>query len=82
MPAELIFASRVTRRATTQVRGALTNGEVEALDERRVQVLGILRLHQRVLQLRSAPDLHPPLDSDDTIVPTCPATRHLVARPL
>ena len=33
MPAELSFASGVTRRAPTQVRGALANGEVEALDE-------------------------------------------------
>ena len=48
----------------------MANGEVETLDERRVQVLGILRLHQRVLQLRRAPDLHPPLDSDDPTVPT------------
>ena len=42
VPAELVFASGVAWRTTTQVRRSLTNGEVEALDERRVQGLGIL----------------------------------------
>ena len=69
VPAELVFASGVARRATVQVRRALTNGKVQALDERRVQVLGILRLQQRVLQPRRGTDLHAPLDADDTIVP-------------
>ena len=70
MPAELVFASGGARRATAQVRRALTNGEVEALDERRVQVLGILRRQQRVLQPPRGTDLHAPLDADDPIVPT------------
>ena len=39
---ELVFASGVTRRPPAQIRRSLTNGEVETLDERRVQSLGIL----------------------------------------
>ena len=39
---ELVFASGVTRRPSVQIRRSLTNGEVETLDERRVQSLGIL----------------------------------------
>ena len=42
VPAELVFASGVARRPPAQVRRPLTNCEVEALDERRVQGLGIL----------------------------------------
>ena len=52
VPAERRFASGMARRSPAQVRGALTNGEVEALDERRVQGLGILRLPQRSPQSR------------------------------
>ena len=43
MPAELVCATSVAWRASAQVRRPLTNREVEALDERRVQGLGILR---------------------------------------
>ena len=39
---ELVFASGMARRPPAQVRRALTNREVEALDERCVQSLGIL----------------------------------------
>ena len=43
MSAELVGATGVAGRATTQVRRALANREVEALDERGVQGCGILR---------------------------------------
>ena len=43
VPAELVCATSVAGRAPAQVRRPLTNREVEALDERRVQGLGILR---------------------------------------
>ena len=69
VPTELVFASGVAWRPPAQVRRPLTNCEVEALDERRVQGLGILRLQQRLLQPPRGTDLHAPLDSDDAIVP-------------
>ena len=42
MRVELVCATGVAGRAPAQVRRALPNREVEALDERRVQGLGIL----------------------------------------
>ena len=42
VPAKLVFASGVAWRAPAQVRRPLTNGQIQALDERRVQGLGIL----------------------------------------
>ena len=50
VPVELVGATGVAGRATAQVRRALANREVETLDERGVQGLGILRLPQRSLQ--------------------------------
>ena len=41
MPAELVGATSVAWRAPAQVRRPLTNREVEALEERRVQGLGL-----------------------------------------
>ena len=70
VPTELVLTSGVARRAAAQVRRALPNGEVEALDKRRVQGLGILRPQQRVLQPTRGPDLHAPVDSNDTVVST------------
>ena len=75
MPAELVCATSVAGRAPAQVRRPLTNREVEALDERRVQGLGILRRQQRGVQPARRADLHAPLDPNDTIVP--PRLEHL-----
>ena len=67
--AELLRATGVAWRPPTQVRRALTNREVEALDKGRIQDLGILRFEKSVLQATRRADLQTPLDSDDTIVP-------------
>ena len=75
VPAELVCATSVAGRAPAQVRRPLTNREVEALDERRVQGLGILRRQQRGVQPARRADLHAPLDPNDTIVP--PRLEHL-----
>ena len=58
-------------RAPAQVRRRLPNREVEALDERGVQGLGILRRQQRGFQSIRRADLHAALDPDNTIVPPC-----------
>ena len=58
--AKLVFTSRVRCRPTVQVSRALTNRQVEALDERRVQRLGILRLQQGFVQAASRADLQAP----------------------
>ena len=56
VPVELVGATGVAGRAPAQVRRALANREVETLDERGVQGLGILRLPPRSLQpTRRAP---------------------------
>ena len=68
-PVELVGATSVAGRAPAQVRRPLTNREVEALDERGVQGLGILRRQQRGGQPARPADLHAPLDPNDTIVP-------------
>ena len=73
--AELVFATGVAGRAPTQGRRRLPNREVEALDERGVQGLGILRPQQRGLQPIRRADLHAALDPDDTIIP--PSLEHL-----
>ena len=75
VPAELVCAPSVAGRATAQVRRALANREVEALDERGVQGCGILRRPERVVQPTRRADLHAPLDPHDTIVP--PSLEHL-----
>ena len=75
MPVELVGATSVAGRATAQVRRALANREVETLDERGVQGLGILRLPQRSLQPTRRADPPAPFDSDDAIVP--PSLEHL-----
>ena len=72
---ELVCATGVAGRAPTQVRRRLPNREVEALDERGVQGLGILRLPQRGLESTRPADLHAALDTDDTIV--SPRLEHL-----
>ena len=64
----------VAGRATAPVRPALANREVETLDERGVQGLGILRLPQRSLQPTRRADPPAPFDSDDAIVP--PSLEH------
>ena len=70
MPVELVGATGVAGRATAQVRRALANREVETLDERGVQGLGILRLPQRSLQPTRRADPPAPFDSDDAM-PWC-----------
>ena len=75
MAAELPCPTGVAGRAPTQVRRRLPNREVEALDERDVQGLGILRLPQRGLQSTHRADLHAALDPDDTVIP--PSLEHL-----
>ncbi len=75
MPAELVCATGVAGRATAQVRRALPYREVETLDERCIQGLGILRRPQRGLQPTRRADLQAPFDPDDTIVP--PSLEHL-----
>ena len=62
-------------RAPAQIRRALANREVEALHERGVQGLGILRRQQRGLQPTRRADFQASLDPDDTIVP--PSLEHL-----
>ena len=69
--AELVCVTGVAGRAPAQVRRRLPNREVEALDERGVQGLGILRRPQRGFQSIRRADLHAPLDPNDTIVPPC-----------
>ena len=69
MPVELVGATGVAGRATAHVRRALSNREVETLDERGVQGLGILRLPPRSLQPTRRADPPAPFDSDDAIVP-------------
>ena len=54
---------------------ALANREVETLDERGVQGLGILRLPQRSLQPTRRADPPAPFDSDDAIGP--PSLEHV-----
>ena len=75
MPVELLGATGVAGRATAQVRRALANHEVETLDERGVQGLGILRLPPRSLQPTRRADPPAPFDSDDAIVP--PSLEHV-----
>ena len=75
VPVELVGATGVAGRATAQVRRALANREVETLDERGVQGLGILRLPQRSLQPTRRVDPPAPFDSDDAIVP--PSLEHV-----
>ena len=72
---ELVGATGVAGRATAHVRRALANREVETLDERGVQGLGILRLPQRSLQPTRRADPPAPFDSDDAIVP--PSLEHV-----
>ena len=74
MPVELVGATGVAGRATAHVRRALANREVETLDERGVQGLGILRLPQRSLQPTRRADPPAPFDSADAIVP--PSLEH------
>ena len=74
VPVELVGATGVAGRATAHVRRALANREVETLDERGVQGLGILRLPQRSLQPTRRADPPAPFDSDDAIVP--PSLEH------
>ena len=69
--AELVCITGVAGRAPAQVRRRLPNREVEALDERGVQGLGILRRQQRGFQSIRRADLHAALDPDNTIVPPC-----------
>ena len=75
VPVELVGATGVAGRATAHVRRALANREVETLDERGVQGLGILRLPQRSLQPTRCADPPAPFDSDDAIVP--PSLEHV-----
>ena len=75
VPVELVGATGVAGRATAQVRRALANREVETLDERGVQGLGILRLPPRSLQPTRRADPPAPFDSDDAIVP--PSLEHV-----
>ena len=75
VPVELVGATGVAGRATAQVRRALANREVETLDERGVQGLGILRLPQRSLQPTRRADPPAPFDADDAIVP--PSLEHV-----
>ena len=75
MPVELVGATCVAGRATAQVRRALANREVETLDERGVQGLGILRLPQRSLQPTRRADPPAPFDSDAAIV--LPSLEHV-----
>ena len=75
VPVELVGATGVAGRATAHVRRALANREVETLDERGVQGLGILRLPQRSLQPTRRADPPAPFDSDDAIVP--PSLEHV-----
>ena len=75
MPVELVGSTGVAGRATAQVRRALANREVETLDERGVQGLGILRLPQRRLQPTRRADPPAPFDADDAIVP--PSLEHV-----
>ena len=65
VPVELVGATGVAGRATAHVRRAWANREVETLDERGVQGLGLLRL----------PHPPAPFDSDDAIVP--PSLEHV-----
>ena len=75
VPVELVGATGVAGRATAPGRRALANREVETLDERGVQGLGILRLPQRSLQPTRRADPPAPFDSDDAIVP--PSVEHV-----
>ena len=75
VPVELVGATGVAGRATAHVRRALANREVETLDERGVQGLGILRLPQRRLQPTRRADPPAPFDSADAIVP--PSLEHV-----
>ena len=75
VPVELVGATGVAGRATAHVRRALANREVETLDERGVQGLGILRLPQRSLQPTRRADPPAPFHSDDAIVP--PSLEHV-----
>ena len=58
--AELVCVTGVAGRAPAQVRRRLPNREVEALDERGVQGLGILRRPQRGFQSIRRADLSDP----------------------
>ena len=75
MIAELVHTCCVRYRSPAQIRGALTNREIQALDERGIQSFGIFRLQQRVCQATRGTDLDAPLDPDDTVVP--PSLDHL-----
>ena len=68
-PVELVGATGGAGRATAHVRRAWANREVETLDERGVQGLGILRLPPRSLQPTRRADPPAPFDSDAAIVP-------------
>ena len=56
VPVELVGATGVVGRATAQVRRAWANREVETLDERGVQGLGILRLPRAAFSRPAAPE--------------------------
>ncbi len=68
MFAKPVVASRVGYRPTAQVSRALTNRQVEALDERRVPRLGILGLQQGFVQAAGRADLQAPFDSNHAVV--------------
>ena len=75
VPVELVGATGVAGRAPAHGRRALANREVETLDERGVQGLGILRLPPRSLQPTRRADPPAPFDSADAIVP--PSLEHV-----
>ena len=64
-----LFVSRMAEGSSTQVRGRVTDEEVEPLNERRVQSFRVFRLKESVLESPVSTDAFFPLDTDHSILP-------------
>src|SRR5262249_4023661 len=64
------LSSRMTYRVPKKIGRALSDREVQPLDERSVQFRGVLGVAQRLFESPRVADQHSSLDLDDAIVPT------------
>ena len=67
--------SRMAKRSAAEIRRSLTDGQVEPLDERRVELRGVLGFKERLLELPSGTDDLSSFNLDDAVVP--PRLYHL-----
>ena len=66
---ELFLRSSVGKRSSRQVRQALPDGQIQALDERRIQCRGVLGVFERFFESPRRSVNGSSLDFHDAIVP-------------